>query len=127
MNHFSPCHTLNVLFSVSLLHLCLCPGTRTRVVILEKCCPTSICPPSKATSCSFSWCVIIKNPWSALQPSSCWYLRHTHQPLVFWDSTPPRGTNIHNGLGETFFEKGKDEKAYRMHLPLFASISTLWG
>lgn len=31
------------------------------------------------------------------------------------------------GLGEPFFEKRKDEEAYRMHLSLSPSISALWG
>lgn len=75
---FSPCSTCPLLGLILVVVLCavsyLPSGTRTRMCVLDKCCPTFAWPPSAATSFSFS-------RWL-----------HSHLAigagaLIFWDST----------------------------------------
>lgn len=68
----------------------LSPKTDQGHLSQEKCCPTSVWPPSPASPCSFSQCyyqqslvVITTNPWLAPQLSG-FETYNTHQPLVFY-------------------------------------------
>lgn len=81
--------------------LCLCCtvlsfslGTRPRMCVLEECCPTSaqplLQPQLVQQDNRQQLSVITDNPWLAPRSSNYHCLRHTHCPLIFWDSTVTR-------------------------------------
>lgn len=88
---YSPRLLLNLIPVLALYYVVLIsPQARTRTFVPGKCCPTSVWPPSPASSCSFSQCyyqqslvVITTNPWLAPQLSGS-ETYNTHQPLIFY-------------------------------------------
>lgn len=56
--------------------LCLPPGARTNMFVLEKCCPTSSWLPSPVIYCSFSLPVITNNHWLLPKIPVCYYQHH---------------------------------------------------
>lgn len=85
---YVPCPLLSLISSLHWTLLCFSPAVRKRMFFIEKYCPTSVCSFFPDTSCSFPQHVITSNPCLAPQPSSYWYLRHAHYPLIFWASIP---------------------------------------
>lgn len=53
--------------------LCLPPGTRTKMFVLETCCPISSWLPSPVIDYSFSLPVITSNPWLLPKFPVCYY------------------------------------------------------